>query len=218
MPAPTRAIPPYWGGPGHVGTRPLCPRGQPPRPGGAGLLVSLARPPKSARAHPVDPGGEGHPTHCRGAPLGLGLAGGLGSSATQPARHCLAPRGGHGPAHSHFRGEFRPGPRPSLASVHTASLAPHGPLGYGSSERAHQPCSARTQDPAVATSAADAASRVRGSPLSKVSTADDERGLAQPTKKKRGSCREARGPGPRTRRSPCGGGAPPTYRGGSAHV
>ena len=41
--------------------------------------MSLARPPKSARAHPVDPGGEGHPTHCRGAPLGLGLAGGLGS-------------------------------------------------------------------------------------------------------------------------------------------
>ena len=40
-----------------------------------------------------------------------------------------------------FKGEFRPGPRPSLASVHTASLAPHGPMGYGSlsGERTHQP-------------------------------------------------------------------------------
>ena len=170
--------------------------------------MSLARPPKSARAHPVDPGGEGHPTHCRGAPLGLGLAGGLGSSATRPALHCLAPRGGHGPAHSHFRGEFRPGPRPSLASVHTASLAPHGPMGYGSSERAHQPCSARTQGPAVATGAADEARGGRGSPLVESERGRRRGGLARPTKK-RGSGREARGPGPRTGRSPRRGGARP---------
>jgi len=215
-PPPLGRLPPATGaGRGTTGLGLL-----PPRPAPAS---GRGRAPREPHTTPqVRPGPSCRPRR-RGAPDTLSrrpVGVRPGSSApghNRPARHCLAPRGGHGPAHSHFRGEFRPGPRPSLASVHTASLAPHGPLGYGSSERAHQPCSARTQDPAVATSAADAASRVRGSPLSKVSTADDERGLAQPTKK-RGSCREARGPGPRTRRSPCGGGAPPTYRGGSAHV
>ena len=124
--SPTAVPSPSPGGAGRgpAGLGPMAPAASPrvregPR---LGLFVSHPTP-------QVPPGPFCRPRR-RGAPYTLlqrpvGVRPGSSTPAhNRQARHCLTPRGGRGSAHSHFRGEFRPGPRPSLASVHTASLAP----------------------------------------------------------------------------------------------
>ena len=123
-PAPDPSPSPGGAGRGPTGLGPMAPAASPRVREGPRLFVSHPTP-------QVPPGPFCRPRR-RGAPDTLsqrpvGVRPGSSAPAhDRRARHCLTPRGGRGSAHSHFRGEFRPGPRPSLASVHTASLAPHG--------------------------------------------------------------------------------------------
>ena len=223
MAAHRRRLPSEWGK-AETGPTPdpsPSPGGAGRGPTGLGTMAPAASPrvregPRLFVSHPtpqVPPGPFCRPRR-RGAPDTLsqrpvGVRPGSSAPAhDRRARHCLTPRGGRGSAHSHFRGEFWPGPSPSLASVHTASLAPHGPRGYRQ-RRAHTPaltsCSRGPEDywQWRATQTRDAHRGVTAPRRGWARPARSRRGLGPPETAKRSACGERghtpqkRGPSPR---------------------